>query len=294
MSYRTPEFLQKLASLGTAIVPDMIIGTAALYAPLHSRAPAPDVKVSLDLQYGDDERQRLDVYSPAAATQQRPVLLFVHGGGFVAGDKRQPNSPFYENVGRWAVRNGLIGVAMTYRLAPEHRWPSGSDDLASAVRFVRQCIGEFGGDASRIYLMGQSAGAVHVGSYLAREQSPSKDGWQPAGAILVSGMYDTATMERNLPYDAYFGGNPAVDAERPFLEALARTRVPLMSVIGELEPVDFLRQFNLLNSAYLQQHQRLPRIVQMAGHNHLSTVMHLNTDDQTLAHPLLEFIRNTP
>jgi triacylglycerol lipase len=131
-----------------------------------------------------------------------------------------------------------------------------------------------------------------VAGYIAREQSPSKDGWQPAGAILVSGLYDTPSMERNPLFNAYFS-DPGVEEEKPFLNALVRTQVPLMSVIAELDPVDFIRQFNKLNEAYLQQHQRLPHIVQMNGHNHLSTVMHINTEDQSLSAPLLEFMRST-
>jgi acetyl esterase/lipase len=291
MSYRSADFLARLQSLGKAITPDMINGTIGLYAPLHAQAPAPDLKITRDLRYGDAERHRLDIYAPQQSGEKRPVLVFVHGGGFVGGDKQTPNSPFFENVGRWAVRNEFLGVALTYRLAPAHRWPCGSDDVASAVAYLRKHVGEYGGDADKIFLMGQSAGAVHVAGYIAREQSPSKDGWRPAGAILISGLYDTPTMERNPLFNAYFS-DPAVATEKPFLDALARTDVALLSVIAELDPVDFIRQFNKLNEAYLAHHQRLPRIVQMQGHNHLSTVMHINTDDESLAIPLFDFMRS--
>ena len=45
--------------------------------------------------------------------------MFVHGGGFVAGDKHTPGTPRYELVGAWAARHGWVGVTMTHRLAPE-------------------------------------------------------------------------------------------------------------------------------------------------------------------------------
>lgn len=289
---QSAEFLARLRALGKAITPSLITGTRELYEPLHSREPAQDMKVRSDVRYGDADRHRLDIYSPQSGTGKRPVVIYVHGGGFVGGDKTAPGSPFFENLGRWAVRNGLIGIAMTYRLAPEHRWPSGSEDVSRAVSYVRQHIAADGGDPDKIFLIGQSAGAVHVAGYIAREHSSGASGWRPAGAVLVSGLYDTQTMERNPLFDSYFSGIPAVETERPFLAELARTSVPLMSVIAELDPVDFIRQFNKLNEAYLQHHQCLPRIVQLMGHNHLSTVMHLNTVDQSLAIPLMEFIRS--
>jgi acetyl esterase/lipase len=289
---RSAEFFARLHALGKAITPPMIVGTIELYSAVHSREPMPEMKITRDLRYGDAERHRLDVYSPQASGPKRPVLVYVHGGGFVGGDKVNPNTPFFENIGRWAVRNGLVGVAMTYRLAPEHRWPSGSDDVSRAMSYLREHIAEYGGDPERIFIIGQSAGAVHVGGYIAREHSGSKSGWRPAGVILVSGLYDTATMERNRLFDAYFSGIPEIEKQNPFLADLARTDVPLMSVIGEFEPMDFLRQFNKLNEAYLQHHERLPRIAQLRGHNHLSTVFHLNTSDESLAAPLLEFVHN--
>jgi acetyl esterase/lipase len=289
---QSPEFFARLHAFGKAITPPMITGTIELYSPFHSREPVPDMKITRDLRYGDAERHRLDIYSPQSGGPKRPVIMYVHGGGFVGGDKASPNSPFFENIGRWALRNGLVGVAMTYRLAPEHRWPSGSDDVARAVSYLREQVAAYGGDPERIFLIGQSAGAVHVGGYIAREHSAGKGGWRPAGAVLVSGLYDTPTMERNRLFDAYFSGISAVEKEQPFLADLARTSVPLMSVVGEFEPIDFLQQFNKLNEAYLKHHEALPRIVQLKGHNHLSTVFHLNTVDESLAKPLIEFIRS--
>ena len=61
-----------------------------------------------------------------ARAASRPVLVFVHGGGFTGGNKSTPGSPFYDNVPLWAARNGLVGVNITYRLAPQHPWPAGA------------------------------------------------------------------------------------------------------------------------------------------------------------------------
>src|SRR5215475_1893169 len=124
------ETREKLRAIGTAITPESITGSAALVAPLHARIDNSDVKVTRDLRYGPADRNRLDVFEPAAEpSAKRPVLVFVHGGGFIMGDKTAPNTPFYDNIGFWAVHNGMVGVNITYRLAPEHKWPTGSDDV---------------------------------------------------------------------------------------------------------------------------------------------------------------------
>ena len=287
---------QKLRTIGVDITPEMITATAALVAPLHANTSRDGVQITRDLKYGPHERHRLDIFEPQPRGEApRPVLLFVHGGGFTMGDKTAPGSPFYDNVGLWAVRAGLIGVTMTYRLAPQFMWPCGSDDVGLAVKWVRENIAARGGDPNQVFVMGQSAGAVHVAGYVAREfgdyqgNSP-RESWRPAGAILVSGLYDTDTMEREARFRAYFGTDDAKLENVSFLGALAGSRTPLLAVVAELDPKDFLRQFVVLLEACVRRQVKLPRLVQLTGHNHLTTVWQLNTPGDTLGPELLDFI----
>ena len=74
--------------------------------------------------------------------------------GFNRGNKNTAGSPFNDNVPLWAARNGMVGVNMTYRLAPQSTWPSGPQDTAAAVSWVRANIASYGGDPSRVFLMG--------------------------------------------------------------------------------------------------------------------------------------------
>jgi triacylglycerol lipase len=149
----------KLLELGRVIDPPR---TAALYAPLQEDEPYRGFRVERDIKYGPADRHLLDVFMPEASSSVRPVLIFIHGGAFVGGNKRTPGSPFYDNIMLWAVRSGFVGVNATYRLAPQSPWPAAAEDLASVVQLVHDKIAEHGGDPARIYLMGQSAGAVHV------------------------------------------------------------------------------------------------------------------------------------
>ena len=98
-----------LQELGTAIEP---LATAALYEPLQRTEPYEGVRVTRDLAYGPDERHRLDVFAPAPTdghtmpATPRPVLVFVHGGGFVAGVKRHGDCAFYDNIALLAFGAG--------------------------------------------------------------------------------------------------------------------------------------------------------------------------------------------
>ena len=94
----------------------------------------------------------------AAAGGVAGVTLKGQGGAFMRGERRTGDSPFYDNIMLWAVRQGMVGVNMTYRLAPVHPWPAAQQDIQSALKWVRENIAASGGDPTRIILMGHSAG----------------------------------------------------------------------------------------------------------------------------------------
>ena len=193
----------KLAELGAVIDP---AETAKLYTPLQETEPYQGIKVARDLKYGTDERHALDVFAPEpASAAPRAVLMYVHGGAFIGGNKRAPGSPFFDNIVLFAARSGFVGVNVTYRLAPQHRWPAGAEDVAAAVRWVGANIAAHGGDPGRVFLMGHSAGAVHAASYVAHPKFHGPRGIGLAGAILVSGLYDFSKFPPGPPEKAYFG-----------------------------------------------------------------------------------------
>lgn len=183
-----PAIAAELVKIGRVVAPPP---TAALYAPLQQREPYAGVRVERNARYGPDaERNLLDVFTPEAAGAPRPVLVFIHGGAFTAGNKRSGDSPFYDNIALWAAANGMVGVTMTYRLAPQHPWPAAQEDIAGALRWLRQNIAARGGDPGRIYLMGHSAGAAHVAQYIGHPRFHVAPGGGLAGAIMVSGLFD--------------------------------------------------------------------------------------------------------
>jgi acetyl esterase/lipase len=265
--------------------------TDAIYAPLQEKEPYPGVKIERDVKYGPADRNLLDVFMPDAESSLRPVLIFVHGGAFVGGNKRKPGSPFYDNIMLWAVKNGFVGVNMTYRLAPQAMWPSGAEDVASAVQWVADKIGERGGDPARIYLMGHSAGAVHVASYVSHPEFYKVKGGGLAGAILVSGLYDLTAMQLGNPERAYFGADPSRYAEESSLQGLQTTKIPLMIASAELDPPGFVRQFDLLKEATCKGASGCAHAVMLPQHSHLSEVYSINTADTRLTDQILDFVR---
>jgi len=278
----------KLLEIGRVIdVPK----TAALYAPMQQKEPYEGVKTERDVKYGPAERHLLDVFTPQTHSSARPVLIFIHGGGFVAGNKRNPGSPFYDNIMLWAVKNGFVGVNITYRLAPEFPWPAGVEDTAAAVQWVSDNIGERGGDPARIYLMGHSAGAVHVASYVSHpEFFKVRDGGLK-GAIMTSGIYDLTASPLSDPERAYFGDDASRYAKQSSLKGLMRTDIPLMAVAAELDPPGFVKQFDILKEAACKKPSGCARAIMLRQHSHMSEVYSINTSDTRLAREILDFVK---
>jgi triacylglycerol lipase len=279
----------KLLELGRVIDPPK---TAALYAPLQEKEPYQGVKVERDVKYGPADRNLLDVFVPETAAPSRPVLIFVHGGAFVGGNKRTtPTSPFYDNIMLWAAKNGFVGVNVTYRLAPLAPWPAGAEDLATAVQWVSGKIGERGGNPARIYLVGHSAGAVHVASYVSHPEFHKMKGGGLAGAIMISGIYDLTATPLADPERAYFGTDPARYAERSSLQGLATTDIPLMMAAAELDPSGFVLQFDLLKQATCKRASGCARAFLLPQHSHMSEVYSINTADTRLTDQILDFVK---
>ena len=107
-----------------------------------------------DLTYGEGARRRLDVYVPAAGAKPAPVVIFFYGGGWTAGDK-----DMYLFAGQAFASRGYVTVIPDYRLYPAVHYPAFLQDAAAAVRWTADHIAEQGGDPTRIYLVGHSAGA---------------------------------------------------------------------------------------------------------------------------------------
>ena len=292
MADQQPDISSQIEALGRDLTMDMIMASGAVYRDRQEMEPYRSVTVERDIQYGQHERHRLDVFKPEnAESEPRGVFIFVHGGGFVRGDKRNPDSPYNDNVALWAMRHGMIGVNITYRYAPEFQFPCGAQDVAAAVAWVRANIAEHGGDPDRIFLSGTSAGAVHVAHYVAIDGIGSPE-TEIRGAVLLSCIFDPQTAERNDHLRAYYGDDPSLYAAASTLPGLLATKVPLLVTLAEYDPEDFEAQTLLFIEAWFEKNRAWPNFMRLRGHNHLTTSYHLNSGDEILGNELLRFVRD--
>lgn len=157
----------------------------------------PDQQIERDLAYGERERHRLDLFRPAGSGW--PLLVFVHGGSWNAGDKGLEVGSFdpYQNIGRFFAARGVGVAVINYRLQPAASWRDQVEDVARATAWLHDNVATRGGDPHRLFLSGHSAGAQLV-SYVAAAPwlAPRLGNAKICGVIPVSGAgFDLADPE---------------------------------------------------------------------------------------------------
>ena len=266
--------------------------TRAFYLPLLDAAPRGGVTVARNIAYGTHARQVLDVYRPPGA-QRAPVIAFVHGGAFVRGNK-DVNAGMYANVLTWFARHGVVGVNVEYRLAPESPYPGGAADVALACRWIAQHVGEHGGDAGRLCLIGHSAGGTHVAT-LTCDPDPDVVALPPHGArciVLVSARLRADALAVNPNAEgvrAYFGADAArYDVRSPVSHA-ARLDLPVLVINAQYDN-PLLDVYGLEFALNLARARGVaPLHIALPDHNHVSIVAHFNTSEQWLGEEIVVF-----
>ena len=283
---KTPEVIEKISEFGANLSPEIAIKTFELYVPFHRSDDGSGVEVTPDVSYGPAERNVLDVFVPSSGGDDLSVLVFVHGGGFVGGDKSQD-----ANVGRWFARNDTIVVTPNYRLAPNAKWPSGAQDLALTLKWVSDNIRSFGGNPDKIIIAGTSAGATHVADYTFNEELQIVDDGV-IGAVLIS----PPSIDLDLlgpviaAFSPYYGDIPDPSTQS-VIGKLEGKNLPIMIAYAELDPEFIQNQVHRLIDGVKQRDGKLPIVASAVGHNHISITTHIGTPDESLAPDILEFIQ---
>ncbi|VVD76268.1 carboxylesterase [Pandoraea pneumonica] len=161
--------------------------------------PRSTYQVTTGVKYGDVARQQLDVYvptKPAIGHASRPVVVFFYGGSWQSGERDD-----YRFVGEALASRGYLVVVPDYRTYPEVVFPTFMDDAALAVHWARDHAQAFGGDPSRLILMGHSAGAQIV-ALLATDPrylcAVAVDPGEIAGVIGLAGPYDFLPLQSDV------------------------------------------------------------------------------------------------
>ena len=116
-----------------------------------------------DIPYGDDrDWNALDVYRNRYKAGKLPVIMLIHGGGWVYGCKE-----LYQYYGMELARRGFAVVNYSYRLAPEHPFPAQLQDTVAVAAWIMKHADEYGFDTNNVFAVGDSAGAHITGLFCA-------------------------------------------------------------------------------------------------------------------------------
>lgn len=303
--------MDQIANVSRKIA-ECILPTHKAYAPLlQANGDAIRSTKCETFSYGSHPRQTLDVYYPtnrrrsSISSSNTPVLIFFYGGGLVRGAKRLPlaDGLAYTNLGHFfAEKLGYTTVIADYRLM-EHgaRFPSGGEDLAQVVEWVRESLTKQDGYSTiDLFIMGNSAGGIHLSTYAFAPDFEASRGkvitsdpdaaTRLRGIILLSVPFNFkhANPDRSEVLNAYFGDIEANCPQGLLRAAMLRdpdnvlTNVRAMVLTGSLDDEDELLKPNedFLNEwKSLDEESRDAVVVQvMEGQNHISPPLSLGTN----------------
>ncbi|WP_306225052.1 alpha/beta hydrolase [Bosea beijingensis] len=202
-------------------------GAAKTTAALTPHAPI-GIREQRDIRYGSAEDEKLDIYLPPGDVEPgRPTIVWIHGGAFVAGDRKDV-APYLKIL----AGRGFATVAIGYTRAPTARYPMPVLQANAALGFLQREGQRLGLDPARIVLAGDSAGA-HIAAQLAAGLTGTdyagRLGLKPTipptslrGTVLFSGAFDPTAFELTGPFGgfirsvllAYFGTSSPFDSEQ--------------------------------------------------------------------------------
>jgi acetyl esterase/lipase len=198
---------------------------------LNATIPTRELTIARDIPYGDDPRQKLDVYTAKGAAPNAPVIVFFYGGTWETGSKGD-----YLFVAQALAAKGAVVVVPDYRLYPQVTFPAFLEDGAAATAWTFKNIAARGGDPNAVFLAGHSAGA-YIAIMLALDpEYLSRDGISTsrlAGAIGISGPYDFLPITRP-DVKAIFEVVPDLAITQPIHYARANAP-PLLLLQGEAD-----------------------------------------------------------
>lgn len=231
-----------LATLLAACTPSL--GTFNRLAPRDTGG----VRLAEGRSYGPTPRHRLDVYGPASESAPRPIVVFIYGGSWASGERSD-----YAFAGVALSAQGFVTIVPDYRLVPEVTFPSFVEDCALAVRWAVDHAAEFGGDPSRIVLVGHSAGAYNAVMLALDARFLAAAGVEPEavrGVAALAGPYDFLPFDVAATRNA-FGGAPDPRETQPINFARADAP-PLLLLWGDADTTVGPRNLRSLEAAVRQ------------------------------------------
>ncbi|MCL4201674.1 MAG: alpha/beta hydrolase fold domain-containing protein [Pirellulaceae bacterium] len=275
--------------------------------PVPGPEPAPAAKVdiveTLDVRYAtivgvDPKFLSLDLHAPRGA-KAAPVVIFVHGGYWKAGDKANKG-----HLPQFFCGRGVVFVTINYRLAPAAKHPALIQDVARAVAWVHDHIAEHGGDPSQIFLTGHSAGA-HLVALLGTDAKRLGEQGKPLAILRGVIPLDSAAMDirdvadkdrrPDSPYRAAFGENPAAWADAsPIVHAASAKSLPPFQIVVAYGPAIANKKAGMDEfAATLRQNGTRAEVLDASSfREHQSLMTEFGEPDDPVSKAVLEFIES--
>ena len=199
-----------------------------------------------DVQYGNDEPQKLDIFP--AAVDRAPILVDIHGGGWRSGSRNIRSFPASS-----VTKAGVMWVPIDYGLAPNYSIHQMVDHVRSAIVWLYHNVSKYGGDPSKLYVSGNSAGGHLTGCILMPDWH--KNFGVPSdiikGACAISGVYDLqALVHAEYGYNDELGMDIETAKKFSPLFSLPTEGCPLIVSYGAPEPNEFRRQSRVYYEAW--------------------------------------------
>ena len=275
---------------------------------LYRDAPLPVTQARLDLAYrtdrtADPEKHRLDLFLPGPSERDWPTLVFVHGGGWTHGDRAQVAGgvEVMRNIGRHFATQGVAAAVLSYRLQPSVTWREQLEDVAAALRFVREHVASEGGNPDALYLSGHSAGswlAARVGFDASLLQAAGVPPSSICGLALVSGAaYDLADQQtydvganRDYFVERFDDGSSDWERAGSVVPLLRSSLPPTLILYGSLESRALRRQSELLYEQ-LQASEAPVSKLELGWQTHQTIVLTLSREDKLAVPAILDLMQ---
>jgi acetyl esterase/lipase len=258
------------------------------FAAINSADSPRNIAIHRNIEFDAKNGLALDIYAPAAA-QDAPVVVFFYGGSWESGKRR-----WYGYVGKTLANNGIVTLIPDYRKYPDVQFPVFVEDAANAVRWARDHAPELGGDPSRLYVMGHSAGGQIAAllacdpRYLAAAGMQSSD---LAGMIGLAGAYAFLPFVEEEP--EIFGASNTSQYDSQPINFVSGSEPPMLLLQGEdddeVEPSNAISMAEKARAAGSSAELKL-----YPGIGHASIILSLARNHKTNARTLediLAFIR---
>jgi arylformamidase len=236
------------------------------------------------MAYGASSREQLDLYR--ADSQHAPVVIFIHGGGWRDGSARQYGFP-----AEMLVTAGVHFVVPDFSSVDDTKGDLSVpvDQVRRALAWVRENCRRFGGDGSRLYLVGHSSGAHLAGMALSTRQADHDVPADPIrGAVLVSGIYDLGPLRQTSRVKHVLIDDRVERVLSP-LHQIDHLATPLLLAVGSAESPEFQRQARDYAKAVVEAGKHA-RVIVSETYHHFDILETLGNPYGLLGRSLLDLV----